>query len=193
MSDDELSPILRSALAAFYEVGYHGTSVRDIARRTGLTVPALYYHHENKEAILYTLLDGSIDLVIDRCRQAVADAPDEPGAVFRNLVGCLARYMVEHGQRAAMDAEIRALGPANRARYAHKRSVVEAMVEDAIVIGVRDHVFTVASPHQTMRALLGMIWAITVWYRPDGTMSAAEVAASYVDIALHTVGFAGAP
>ena len=33
-----LTPILTAALEAFYETGYHGTSVRDIARRVGGSV-----------------------------------------------------------------------------------------------------------------------------------------------------------
>lgn len=62
-----LTPILTAALDAFYDNGYHATSVRDIARRVQVTVPALYYHHENKEALLVELLNRSIDLVTDLC------------------------------------------------------------------------------------------------------------------------------
>jgi AcrR family transcriptional regulator len=186
---DQLTPILSHALDAFFELGYHGTSVRDIARRAGLTVPALYYHHENKEAILYRLLDGSISSVIERCKHAIAEAPDEPGGVFCNVIECLVLYMAQHGKRAAMDAEIRALGPENRRRYVAKRIIVEEMVESAIRDGVEQGVFEVSSAHETVRAILGMIWAITVWYKPGGKMSPADVAARYVDIALHTVGY----
>jgi AcrR family transcriptional regulator len=188
----ELTPILRHALDAFYEFGYHGTSVRDIAERTGQTVPALYYHHENKEAILFTLLDDSISAVVERCEQALADAGDDPLERFRNLIECLALYMTQHGKRAAMDAEIRALRPENRARYSAKRNVVEQMLEAAITAGQREGIFAVSSAHETTRALLGMIFAITVWFKPSGKKSPAAVAASYLDIALHTVGYQAA-
>ncbi len=87
-----------------------------------------------------------------------------------------------------MDAEIRALGAKNRRRYVAKRNTVEEMVESAISAGVRSGSFHVSSTHETTRALLGMIFAITVWYRPDGMDSPADIAASYVDIALHTAG-----
>ncbi len=56
----QLGPILEHALEAFGENGFHGTTVRDLARRVGVTVPALYYHHENKEAVLVTLLDAAV-------------------------------------------------------------------------------------------------------------------------------------
>jgi len=37
--------ILDAALAAFYEHGYHGTTTRDLARRSGLSVPEIGRAH----------------------------------------------------------------------------------------------------------------------------------------------------
>jgi AcrR family transcriptional regulator len=184
----ELSPILQSALDAFYENGYHGTSVRDIAQRAGLTVPALYYHHENKEAILASLLDQSILAVITRCRAALADAGDAAEDRFTNLVECLVLYMAHATKNAAMDAEIRALNDERRRAYSTKRRTVETMLTTVIKDGVESGVFDVTSPRDTARALLGMIQAIAVWYRPGGRLAPDAVARSYLDIAQHTVG-----
>ncbi|TDE18927.1 TetR/AcrR family transcriptional regulator, partial [Actinomadura sp. 6K520] len=38
------------------ENGYHGTSVRDIAVRAGLSPGALYYHFESKQELLATIM-----------------------------------------------------------------------------------------------------------------------------------------
>jgi AcrR family transcriptional regulator len=187
--DEQLTPILSAARDLFYQLGFHGTTVRDIARRTGLTVPALYYHHANKEAVLAALLDRSIASVIERCEQALGEAGDDPAARFRNLIECLVLYMANHRQSAAMDAEIRALSPANRRLYSARRRRVENMLVSAIEQGAAAGVFDVSSPPDTARALLGMIQAITVWFVPGrGRLSAAELALRYVDIAEHTVG-----
>jgi AcrR family transcriptional regulator len=183
-----LSPILTNARDAFYEFGYHGTTVRDIARRTGITVPALYYHHENKEAILFAILDTSIRLVTARCEAALADASPAPRARFQHLVECITLHMAQHSKEAAMDAEIRALGATNRRRYSAKRRVIEQMLNVTIDDGVANGDFHVSSPTDTARALLGMMQAITVWFRPGGPISAQSLAGRYVDIALHTVG-----
>jgi TetR/AcrR family transcriptional regulator, cholesterol catabolism regulator len=185
----ELTPILSNALDVFFEVGYHGTTVREIAKRTGQTVPTLYYYHENKEAILFSLLDDSISNVIERCELALAEAGDDALKRFEYLIECLVLYMVQHSKRAAMDAEIRSLGPENRKRYIAKRKVVEQMVGSAIKAGIRAEIFRVDAVRDTTRAILGMIWAITVWYRPAGKKSAAAIAATYVEITLHTVGY----
>jgi AcrR family transcriptional regulator len=187
--DEQLTPILSAARDLFYQVGFHGTTVRDIARHTGLTVPALYYHHANKEAVLAALLDRSISSVIERCEQALAEAGHDPAERFPKLIECLALYMANHRQSAAMDAEIRALSPANRQRYSAQRRQVEQMLVDTIEQGVAAGVFEVSSPPDTARALLGMIQAITVWFAPGrGRLSASDLALRYVDIAQHTVG-----
>jgi AcrR family transcriptional regulator len=184
----ELSPTLLVALDAFYENGYHGTSVRDIARRVGVTVPALYYHHENKQAILVALLDHSILAITEQCRAALAAAGDEPAKRFANLIECLVLYMAHHRKNAAMDAEIRALSPEHRTRYAAQRRVVEDMLTAAVKDGVDIGVFSVAVPRDTSRALLGIIQAIATWYVPGGRVTPKALARSYLDIAWHTAG-----
>jgi len=187
--DEQLTPILSAARDLFFQFGFHGTTVRDIARHTRLTVPALYYHHANKEAVLAALLDRSISSVIERCEQALAEAGDDPAARFRNLIECLVLYMANHRKSAAMDAEIRALSPANRQRYSGQRRRVEYMLVSTIEQGAAAGVFDVSSPPDTARALLGMIQAITVWFVPGrGHLSAPDVALRYVDIAEHAVG-----
>ena len=187
--DEELTPILSTARDCFYETGFHGTSVRDIARLVGVTVPALYYHHANKEAILAALLNRSIESVIGRCEQALSEAGSDPADRFRNLIECLALYMANHRKSAAMDAEIRALSPAARRQYSAKRRRVEQMLVDTIEEGTATGIFEVTSPRDTGRALLGMVQAITLWFEPDrGQLTATELAARYTDIASHTVG-----
>lgn len=187
--DEALTPILSTARDLFYEVGFHGTSVRDIARRVGVTVPAIYYHHANKEAILAALLDRSIRSVISRCEQALAEAGPDPADRFRNLIECLVLYMANHRKSGSMDGEIRALSPVARKQYSAQRRRVEQMLVDTIAQGSATGVFEVASPQETARALLGMIQAVTRWFEPGGgRLSAEELAARYVDIAAHTVG-----
>jgi AcrR family transcriptional regulator len=187
--DEDLTPILLIARDCFYETGFHGTSVRDIAKLVGVTVPALYYHHANKEAILAALLDRSIQSVIGRCEQALAEAGSDPVGRFRNLIECLALYMANHRKSAAMDAEIRALSPVARRRYSAQRRQVEQMLIDTIEQGSATGIFDVTSPRDTGRALLGMVQAITLWFDPDrGQLTATALATRYVDIASHTVG-----
>lgn len=183
-----LTPILAAALDAFNEHGYHGTTVRDIARRVGVTVPALYYHHENKEAILFALQDASLHRLKDLCDAALADAGDDVVERFLNLVEAIVLYMANSTKLAALDAEIRSLSPENRHVYRKRRRYIEQTLLDTVVRGKSDGIFDVSAPKDTARALLGMFQAIATWYRPGGPVSPRALAAKYVDIAAHTVG-----
>ena len=184
----ELSPIMAAALDAFSENGYHGTAVRDIARRVGVTVPALYYHHESKESILLALLDTAVAHLARSCDAAVAEAGDDTADRFFNLVEAIVLYMASSTKLAAMDAEIRSLNPDNRAAYSKARRRIEDELVDAVQAGDAAGLFDVTSPKDTARALLGMFQAIATWYRPSGPVSPQVLAGRYVDIAAHTVG-----
>jgi AcrR family transcriptional regulator len=184
----ELSPILSASLDAFSEVGFHGSTVRDIAARIGVTVPALYYHHENKEALLFALLETSIDRVHHVCAAALTKASEDPIVSFGYLVEALVLHMTNSRKLATLDAEIRCLTPQHRSDYGNRRREIQDILEHAIELGSEAGVFHVTSAADTARALLGMIQAVAVWYRPEGSLSPVELAKKYVDISARAVG-----
>lgn len=186
----DLTSILTSALEAFSESGYHGTTVRDIARRVGVTVPALYYHHENKEAILFALMDLSTDHLRQLVDQALDEAGDDVETRFFNFVECLVRFMGSSGRIAALNGETRALSPHLRKIYAGKRHQIETLLVATIEEGVTAGLWDATLPSATGRALLGMLQAISTWYHPEGKLSVDQIAERYEDIAAHTVGAA---
>jgi AcrR family transcriptional regulator len=184
----ELPPILAGAAVAFHEQGYHATSVRDIANRVGLTVPALYYHYGSKEGMLVALLNGGVSHLYARCRRAVAAAGPTPAARFAHVVEAVTLFMAYRRQYAGLDSEIRALSPANRRTYAKLRKQVEDLLLSIVRDGVSAGEFVVAHPEDTVRALLGMIQAVSTWYDPTGVLTPDQLAARYVEISLQAVG-----
>lgn len=184
----ELSPILAGALDAFYEQGFHGTTVRDIARRAEVTVPALYYHHENKEAILVTLLETATNDVAERAFAAADEGGADPRARFANIIEAIVLHMTHRVRLAALDTELRYLEPGNREHYARTRKKIEDLLTDVIADGVSGGLFSVLEPPETSRALLGMCQAIATWYRDGGAVRPEKLAVRYVGIASQTVG-----
>lgn len=184
----ELTPLLRGALDAFYERGFYGTTVRDIARRVGQTVPSLYYHHENKEGVFVALLEKGTREVDWRARAAIADGGDRPEAQLVNMVEAITLYMTHRVQIALLDVELRYLAPANRKKYAATRKEVENLLVLILEDGVRKKVFTITNPQETARALLGMYQSIARWYHAEGPLTPEDVAERYIDITLMTVG-----
>ncbi|WP_161962497.1 TetR/AcrR family transcriptional regulator [Nocardioides speluncae] len=185
----DLPPILSAALDAFSEQGFHGTSVRDIARRVGVTVPSLYYHHANKEAILVDLLNQSLDHVGRVCSAALAATGPAPHQRFFAMIEGLLRVVVHGGPLAMMHYELRALTEPERSVYAARRREFELQLTESIEQAAAAHIFDVTHPREASRAVLGMVQAIPVWYRPErGDMTPDEVADHYLDLIAHLVG-----
>jgi AcrR family transcriptional regulator len=184
-----LPPILACALEAFEEQGYHATTVRDIARRVGVTVPALYYHYENKQALLVELLMGSMQGLLDRCEEAVAEAGDRPVDQFSAIVECVVLYMTARGSQGVLDSEIRSLEPENRVRYVALRDRLEERLGESIERGVAAGEFATEFPQEARRLVLTACNSVARWYRLDGPVSPAEMAQRYVSISLGAVGY----
>ena len=53
--------ILEAAVHLFAEKGYHGTSVRELAREVGIKESSLYNHYAGKEAVLDAILEYQME------------------------------------------------------------------------------------------------------------------------------------
>jgi AcrR family transcriptional regulator len=179
----ELTPILTAALDAFYEKGFHGSSVRDIARRVGVTVPALYYHYENKEGLLVALIELGTGDVLARARSADEAGEGAPSRRLTNVVSAIVLRMTDRARLSAIEGEARYLTSENFERYRTVRKSIETVVLDIVRDGVEDGTFEVDDPAETTRAILGMCQAIPRWYHAEGELGPEAVAAKYAAIA----------
>ncbi|WLP92428.1 TetR/AcrR family transcriptional regulator [Gordonia sp. NB41Y] len=183
----ELPRILEVALTEIVEHGYDATSVRTIAREVGVTVPALYYHYENKQAILVALLEHAMTTVGGHIDGALADAGDDPVRRLSAVVEATALYMATYRDLAFLDSERRSLTPENRVRYAGHRDRIDGLLRSAIEDGCRTGIFATPVPDSARRAIFTMCQGIATWYRPDGPRTPTETARDYVRIALSAV------
>lgn len=183
----KLPRILEVALAEFVEHGYDATSVRTIAKEVGVTIPALYYHFENKQAMLTALLNYAMDTVTSHTAAAVDEAGDDPRDRFCFAVEAIVLYITHHRDLAFLDSEIRSLTPENRASYAARRDTVEQLLTSTLVDACEAGEFETPLPRECSRAILSMCLGIATWYRSDGRLTAEDVAEQYVTIALDAV------
>jgi AcrR family transcriptional regulator len=181
--------ILLAALQCFVEKGYHGTSVRDIAARAGISVPGLYHHVASKMALLEQLMDETMDdlnLQTESALAAAADPVERLGAVVVAHV----RFHCERPEESFVgNSELRSVGGAFRRRLIAKRDRQQAYFEEPILEGAETGLFRVSQPHETARAIASMCTAVATWYRRDGPLSADAIVSMYRQLALTTVGY----
>ncbi|MEE4024895.1 TetR/AcrR family transcriptional regulator [Gordonia sp. PKS22-38] len=181
---------LAAAKDAFHERGFHGTSIRDIASRAGVSLPTLYYHHENKQGILVALLEAGISSILNRVRAAIADG-DTPRQQLSNAIETIVLHMTADLQLASVGRELRYLDSDNphRQHYVGMRTEMEDLLADVLRRGMASGDFQIpGNVREVLRYLLGACQEVTTWYRPEGARSPAQVAESYAATSLRAVG-----
>ncbi len=176
--------ILRSALRAFRENGYHATTLEDIAEHLGLRNTALYHYFPDKEAILYECHRRSLDQVvplIDEARKRYCSAADRLSYVIREHV----RVMTETLEGSPLALEVHELSPEHEAEVVGARDRYEKGLRDIVAQGVESGEFRPVEPKVAVFAILGSINWIARWYRPEGALHAPELGAQFAE---HLVG-----
>ncbi|TDD71507.1 TetR/AcrR family transcriptional regulator [Actinomadura darangshiensis] len=181
--------ILKAAIAVMSEQGYHGTSVRDIAGRAGLSPGALYYHFESKQELLATIMERGIGELLRRTRAALDAAGDEPAARLRAIVSTHVLFHLED-QRGTMlgTSELRALDEPVRTRHLDDRHRQQRLFDDVVVQGTERGVFATPIPLEASRAVVVMCTGVAGWFSPRGPLTRTEIALRYERLALDMVG-----
>jgi AcrR family transcriptional regulator len=80
--------VLRTAAQAFYEIGFHNTSLDDIARRLNVTKPTIHYYVRNKEKILFECVRIGLKMLGDVSN----DVMGHGGSAYEELTAVMHRY-----------------------------------------------------------------------------------------------------
>jgi AcrR family transcriptional regulator len=174
-----LDSLLDTAVAVFNERGYDATSMEELATRLGVTKSAIYHHVSSKVELLRLALDRALD--------ALFAVTEEPGASsgpaidrLEHVVRGSVRVLTEQLPFVTLLLRVRGNSPVEEAALARRREfdrvvtdLVRAAEEEG---GVRPDV----DPAVTSRLLFGTVNSLTEWYRPDGGLSADDLADALV-------------
>ncbi len=181
-----------AALELFAERGFHGTGIRDLAGRAGLSSATLYHYMGTKEELLVRIMRESLDRLLTAGRQ-ITENGDPP----QRLVGLVSVHVLTHAtwrlETRVVDGEMRALTPVHRVEIVKLRDDYENLWQQVIDTGCDVGVFEVREPRVARRALLEMCSGVSGWYRPDGPVALPDLARRYGEMALGLLGAAPLP
>ena len=174
-----LDSLLDIAVAVFNERGYDATSMEELAARLGVTKSAIYHHVSSKVELLRLALDRALD--------ALFAVTEEPGATsgpaidrLEHVVRGSVRVLTEQLPFVTLLLRVRGNSPVEEAALQRRREfdrIVTDLVRAAEEEGdVRPDV----DPGVTSRLLFGTVNSLTEWYRPDGGLSADDLADALV-------------
>lgn len=188
-----VDPVLAAAITAFVRTGYHGATMRSIARQARMSVPGVYHHYRSKQELLVITLDLTMADLMWRMRAAdrEADAGGGGGAErVRLMVQALALFHTHRRELASIGAsEMRGLEPANRRRIAGLRNDVQHLLDAAIDHAIADGALHTTSPRHAGRAIATMCTSLCQWFRAGGPDSPEQIATEYARFALRLLGY----
>ncbi len=176
--------ILHAALRAFREKGYHATTLDDIADHLGLRKTALYHYFPDKEAILYECHRESLaelGRLMKNQRQRFGSHAERLARVIREHV----RVMTDTLEGSPLAFEVTALSAERQQEIIAARDRYERGLRRIIENGIENGEFRAVDSKIAVFAILGAINWIARWYRPEGSLHAAELGVEFAD---HLVG-----
>lgn len=180
--------ILEEAVKLFYERGFSGTTLDDIAGKLGVTKPFIYTHFRSKVELLEAICRPTIEMSLG----AIAEAAQQPGSSTEKLFNGIATFSKVILQRQANIAvyfrEEKNLSDTGLADINALRKRFDRVLSDLLEEGVREGEFSVPDVRLAALAIGGMVsWAYT-WYQPRGRLTIDDMSRHLALLALQMVG-----
>jgi AcrR family transcriptional regulator len=163
--DRRLGKILLHATEVFYEKGYEGASMRDLARSSGMSLSGLYYYFESKEKLLYLIQKDTFSTIVERLRERLDEVSDPEQRIRVFILNHLEYFLANRKAMKVLSHEAEVLKNGFGAEIAAiKREYYR------ICVGLLDD-FKLAkrlefSSRMAVLSLFGMMNWIYTWYNP---------------------------
>jgi AcrR family transcriptional regulator len=186
--EERWAELLEVATQVFYEKGYDGASLQDIADRIGMLKGSLYYYIQSKEDLLFDVISS-----VHRAGLAVVTSCAEtPGDPLRRLDRVVAGH-VEHTCRNLVSTavflhELSALPPARRREVLGEEHAYQSVFRGLIDQGARDGLVRAdVEPRVAALSILGSTNWVYRWFRPDGPIPPEVLGRQLADLAIASV------
>lgn len=180
--------ILEEAVKLFYEHGFTGTTLDDIAAKLGVTKPFIYTHFRSKVELLEAICRPTIELSLS----AISNAARQPGSaterLYRGIIDFSKVIIQRQPNIAVYFREEKNLSAPGLAEINALRKQFDRVLSELLQDGTEAGVFRVADVRVAALAIGGMVsWAYT-WYQPGGRLGPDEVCGKLAHLALQMAG-----
>jgi AcrR family transcriptional regulator len=188
--DERLEHLLSVAARVFADQGYHATTMRDLARATGMSLAGMYYYVQGKDELLFRIQERCFQQVLAGANAALAEGATPAERVTRFIehhVGFFASHMSE---MKVLSHEARSLTGARLDRITRlKRRYVDLLT--GLIAQLEGDGAVRLDPRLAAYGLFGMMNWIYTWYDPEGPVSPETLAEHFAQLFL--TGATGSP
>jgi AcrR family transcriptional regulator len=186
--EERWAELIQVATEVFYEKGYDGASLQDIADRLGMLKGSLYYYIQSKEDLLFDVISSvhKDGLAVIQARAGV------PGDALQRLENVIVGH-VEHTcgnlvSTAVFLHELAALPEHRRLEILGSEHAYQGVFRELVEAGQRDGlVRSELNPRLAVLGLLGSANWVYRWFRPGGELPAEEIGAELADMVIRGI------
>lgn len=153
------------AVEAFSELGFHGTTTREIASRLEMSAAAIYPHYDSKQSLLYEIVIEA-HVASHAVLQALPLASTAtPGERLRAATETLSAWHAENTTLARVaNFEMKSLDEEQLAHIRGLRRRTSAFFQAIIEAGTMDGEFQVDNPAATTELITSMCVDVCRWF-----------------------------
>jgi len=185
--DRRLSKILAHATEVFYEKGYEGASMRDLARSSGMSLSGLYYYFESKEKLLYLIQKDTFSTIVDNLRERLDGVSDPEQRIRIFILNHLEYFLTNQKAMKVLSHEAEVLKNGFGTEIASLKRTYYRMC-----VGLLDDFKSAEklefSTRMAVLSLFGMMNWIYTWYNPRVDADAEHLARGMSEIFLRGIG-----
>jgi AcrR family transcriptional regulator len=173
--DEKLRQILKTSAKIFAEKGFHRTSIRDIARATGMSLAGLYYYFRTKEELLYSIQERCFITLLQKWERGAAPGTDVRSRICvfaENHLGFFLHNMYEMKVMAREDESL--TGAFQEKILVLKRRYVKILMDliKELQSGEGSQEFDLRA---ATFSLFGMMNWVYTWYHPKRDLPLPEL------------------
>lgn len=174
--------ILQSAASLFREYGYHGTTVRDIAKALGVPHSAIYSHFRSKEILCFNIIHSSLSAMTEGLETLTAGSDVLPPQKLADVIRYHLTGIVRHVDGlSVMLNDTKHLEPKHRKKVISLMSRYEDVLRSLIEDGVAQGAFRPVDAKFTTFCIFGMCNWVYNWYK-DGQAPPQQIADTFCSL-----------
>jgi AcrR family transcriptional regulator len=174
--EQQRQKILLASARLFWQKGFLGTSINDIAKATKVNKAIVYYYFKNKVSLLYEIMSGILRGLIDLNIQ-ISNSSIPPRAKLEALIESHIKWQAStYGFSGIGYMERKNLPPKLLRNYIGLRDEYEKLFHETIKEGIACGDFQCTDAKLACLFCLGLVNSIILWYKPDGSLSPEAIA-----------------
>lgn len=183
----------QAALDLFTENGYQSTSLRDLAARLGVQAGSLYNHIEDKQSLLFELMEDCLSDLISSTQYSLKRARDKQSRLQAFISAFIEFQASERKKFLLFIRERSNLSLEQRQRLAALRSTYASSLKSIIQLQCHETTLDEARLKLLANGIIGMLESIPTWDESDRDLPTQQLVEQLTDIASAAISRMGRP